>query len=79
MSPGAFLRYSLLNERNIPETEVSAFLCLPEAEVQRIFNNEVVIDAAMAQHLANVLDGTPEFWLNAQRNYERSLVEKAEK
>jgi len=79
MSPGASLRYSLLNERNIPAYEVSALLRLPEAQVQRIFNNEEVIDAALAQHLASVVDGTPEFWLNAQRNYELALVEKAEK
>jgi addiction module HigA family antidote len=65
-SPGEILNEEFLIPLNITQKELSEHLNCDYKVVNRIVNEQTSITPEMATKLAEALDTTPDFWLNAQ-------------
>lgn len=78
--PGVFLREQI-EETGLTERDVASDTGLPEARLHEIVHERRGVSAETAIALGEYFGQTPQFWMNAQKNYELSkeLFENGER
>jgi addiction module HigA family antidote len=74
--PGEMLREDILPAVGRPKTEIARLLGISRQTLYDILNEKQPITPAMALRLAKMFGGSPESWLNMQRNYDLKLAER---
>lgn len=73
--PGAVL-IDELEERGITQTALAQHICVLSKTVNEICRGKRGISAEMAVKLSLALGASPEFWMNLQKNWELSQVDR---
>ena len=75
-SPGEILLEEFLEPLNISQNKLAKDLGIPPSRVNDIIKGRRSISADTAIRLGLFFNMSPEFWLNAQVNYDLRLVKK---
>lgn len=67
-TPGEVLKRYIINGKGITQDVLASAMGVSRLSVNQIVNNKRSITAEMALRLARVLNTTPDFWLNLQRD-----------
>ena len=70
LHPGVFIKRTFLDELEISRSELSKRIEVSRSTVSRLVEGTSDVSIEMAQRLSLGLHGTPEFWVNMQRNYD---------
>jgi addiction module HigA family antidote len=70
LHPGALLRRLYLQPLGISITRAAEALGVSRSALSQLANGHSRVHPDMAWRLARAFKTTPEFWLNAQRNYD---------
>ncbi len=73
--PGEMLRDEFMAPMGLSANALAIALRVPATRISDIVRERRAITADTAFRLSIYFDVTPEFWLNAQKQYELSLVE----
>ena len=73
--PGEILR-GILEDANVSQAELSRALGCPRKVISEICTEVRGISAEMAFKLGKAFGQSPEFWVNAQKNWEMAKVDK---
>ena len=68
--PGRILEEMYIKPHNLTVTEVARALGVARKNLYAIINGQYAISVEMAFKLSKAFDTTPEFWLQAQMNYD---------
>ena len=68
--PGQILEELYIKPHNLTITEVASALGVARKNLYAIIKGEYSVSVEMAFKLSKALDTTPEFWLQAQMNYD---------
>jgi len=68
--PGRILEEMYIKPHNLTITEVARALGVARKNLYAIINGQYAISVEMAFKLSKAFDTTPEFWLQAQMNYD---------
>lgn len=68
--PGELLKKLYIEPLNITVGKVAEGLSVTRPMLSRIINGHAGVSPDMALRLAKAFDTTPEFWINAQSNYD---------
>ena len=68
--PGQILEELYIKPHNLTITEVAGALGIARKNLYAIIKGEYAISVEMAFKLSKAFDTTPEFWLQAQMNYD---------
>ena len=72
--PGEILREEFLVPLNLSANALAMALRVPSTRISEIVAERRGLSADTAYRLALYFGMTPDFWMNAQKNYELSLV-----
>ena len=75
--PGAILREDVLPTLGKPKAEIARLLKVSRQTLYDILNEEKPVTPQMALRLAKMLGGSPNVWLNLQRNYDLAVLAPA--
>ncbi len=70
--PGQILEELFIKPHNLTMTEVASALGVARKNLYAITKGEYSVSVEMAFKLSKAFDTTPEFWLQAQMNYDLS-------
>ena len=70
LHPGELLQELFIDEMGLSQTALAEHLELPPQRINEIVNGKRSISARMAWLLAGALGTTPQFWMNAQANFD---------
>jgi len=70
LHPGAFLKQTFLDELDMSSYELSKNIGVARSTVARLVKGETDVSIDMALRLSLGLHGTPEFWINMQKNHD---------
>ena len=68
--PGAMLREDFLTDYSLSATTLAAALGVSRQSVNELLRERRSVSPAMALRLSRLFGNSPDFWLNAQKNYE---------
>ncbi|MDX1751453.1 MAG: HigA family addiction module antitoxin [Methylophaga sp.] len=68
--PGELIQSTYLSELDISPAKLAKHLKISPGTVSRLLNGRTNLSAEMALKLSVVLGGSPESWLQMQRNYD---------
>ncbi len=73
--PGEMLREDILPAVGKSKTEIARLLGISRQTLYDILNEKQPVTPAMALRFAKMFGGSPESWVNMQRNYDLKLAE----
>lgn len=68
--PGSIIKYDYLEPLSISIKDMAAILEVSRKTLSKIINSRGSITPDMALRLSRAFDTTPDFWLNAQKNFD---------
>jgi antitoxin HigA-1 len=68
ITPGEVLREEICVRAGVRQEDLAAAMGVSRLTVSQIVNGKRAVTAEMAVRLGHVLDTSPEFWLNLQRD-----------
>lgn len=74
MHPGEILREEFMSPLGLSSNALAIALRVPATRISEIVAERRGLSADTAYRLARYFDMTPDFWMNAQKNYELSVV-----
>ena len=74
--PGEVLQ-NILDDSGITQTHLALHLGIPHSKINEICRGKRGISAEMAAKLGKAFGQSPAFWMNLQKNWELSQVDKS--
>lgn len=74
--PGELVRYDCLEPLGLSVTEAAKALNVTRQALNNLVNKKSGISPEMAVRLSKVFNGSPEFWMRLQLNYDLAQIER---
>ena len=74
--PGELVRYDCLKPLGLSVTDAAKALNVTRQALNNLVNKKSAISPEMAVRLSKVFNGSPEFWMRLQLNYDLAQIER---